>query len=59
MPDKMTFDEWLKEVDKILMKRIGLTQDCLPDWLSYDTWETGTSPEGGAEECIISTKQSL
>ena len=47
----MTYKEWMKEVDFILEEKCGLPQDCLPDWLSRDCYESGASPLEGANEC--------
>jgi len=51
----MTYEQWMKAVDKILLKKTGgLDQGMLPDWLSRDAYEEGLSPEEGADECLLS-----
>jgi hypothetical protein len=50
-----TYEEWSKEVDRILEKRTGgLDQSMLPDWLSRDSYECGMTPEEGAALCLHS-----
>jgi hypothetical protein len=48
----LTYAEWMRKVDIIVAAKCGLTMDCLPDWLSRDTFEDGASPEEGAEICL-------
>lgn len=50
----MTYELWMKEVDRILEKRTGLDQMMLPDWLSRDAYESGMTPQDGADECLLS-----
>ena len=50
----MTYELWMKEVDRILEKRTGLDQMMLPDWLSRDAYESGMTPQEGADECLLS-----
>lgn len=40
---KASFKAWLKQVDKILMNRIGLTHADCRDRGFYDAWENGES----------------
>jgi hypothetical protein len=50
-----TYEEWMKQVDQILIKRTGgLDQMMLPDWLSRDSYECGMTPEEGADSCLTS-----
>jgi len=51
---ELGYDAWMKEIDHFLAKRIGLTQNDLADWLSYDTWESGASVQDGLRECLLS-----
>ena len=41
---KASFKAWLKQVDKILMNRIGLTHADCRDRGFYDAWESEQSP---------------
>jgi len=47
-----SYREWVKEVDKHLINRIGLHMSDLPDWLSRDAYEDGIDPEEAAEMCL-------
>jgi hypothetical protein len=50
----MTYAEWINRVDQIVDKRTGgMGLDVLPDWLSRDAYESGKSPEEGADECLL------
>ena len=48
----MTYEQWMKKVDIILEEKCGLPQYLLPDWLSRDCYESGASPQEGAEDCL-------
>lgn len=50
----MTYEEWMKSVDKIVERICGLDTGFLPDWLSRDAYEDGLTPQEGAEECLES-----
>lgn len=41
----MTFEEWLKAVDKILERRVGLSSWEMPDADWWDMWENMLSPD--------------
>ena len=45
MNEDTKFEEWMKAVDAVLLKKVGLTSDDMRDreWLS--AYETGESPE--------------
>ena len=47
-----TYDEWMKAVDRILLNTIGITTSDLPDFMSYDSWNDGSSPWEGAQEAL-------
>ena len=52
---KMTYELWMKSVNRILEKKTGgLDQEMLPDWLSRDAYESDMTPEEGADECLLS-----
>ena len=40
----MNYDEWMKEVDKIMILVFGLAHDDLPDALWRDRFDDGLSP---------------
>lgn len=48
----MTYEDWMKSVDKIVERTCGLPSSFLPDWLSRDAYEDGLTPEEGAEICL-------
>lgn len=48
----LTFQQWMQEVDNLLYQQIGLTSACLADFLSWDAWDCGMSPEEGTTECM-------
>jgi hypothetical protein len=48
----LTFSNWLDKVDRILIQKIGLTQQDLDDFNSYDAWDSEMTPEEGAFECM-------
>lgn len=49
----MTYEQWMAVVDAIVEERTGLSQYDLPDWLSRDSYESGMTPEQGADECLL------
>jgi len=40
-----SFEEWLKELDKIFIQTIGLTHDDVEDYMWHDEYEAECSPE--------------
>lgn len=48
----MSYTEWKQQVDKELVKEIGLTSDDLPDWRFFDAFEEGQEPKEVAMELI-------
>jgi hypothetical protein len=51
------FDAWLKEVDKVLEKRLGLSSADLPDIAYADLFDAGVTPTGAAAEAIKNAKE--
>ena len=49
---KLTYKEWMREVDKIVIETCGLDMAFLPDWLSRDAYEDGLTPAEGATMCL-------
>ncbi len=45
----LTFQQWLCEIDAILVTYIGLSANDGADWSSFDTWESGCSPGDAIE----------
>lgn len=50
--EKLTYEQWMKEVDKILLSKITLTTSDMPDFPSRDKYDDGVSPQEGAESCL-------
>lgn len=48
----MTYSEWIRAVDSIVIQACGLPMDCLPDWLSRDAYDDGLTTQEGAEMCL-------
>jgi len=48
-----TMAEWLREVDAVILKIVGLTHEDLADFPIYDLWSDGTSPTDAAYECLV------
>ena len=42
--NKMTFNDWLKDCDKLVSSRVGLGIDCLPDARWRDMFDDGMEP---------------
>ena len=42
---EMTFEQWIKEVDKVMEKKIHLAHDDLPDWHWMDAFDDGDTPK--------------
>lgn len=43
------FELFMKQVDEILVSKIGLDHESLPDYLWYDDYENGATPEEAIE----------
>lgn len=48
----MTFENWIKEVDKILISTCGLGHDDLPDMAYWDCWDDGLTPQEMADDVL-------
>jgi hypothetical protein len=46
----MSFEEWMKEIDQLLIAKVGLGTSDLADAPYYDNWESGLEP---IEMCAI------
>lgn len=51
--DGLTFSRWLKKVDQVINKLVGLTTADLADFPSYDMWADSLNPTDAATECLI------
>lgn len=51
--DGLTFEAWLREVDRQLLDRCGFTSEGLADFPAWDNWRDGLSPVEGAFVCAV------
>lgn len=49
---KLTYRQWMTEVEAKVVKITGLTFDLLPDWLSRDSYEDGLTVQEGVDTCL-------
>jgi len=52
MKTKLTYRQWMAEVEAKVEKRTGLGFDLLPDWLSRDSFEDGLSVAEAVDACL-------
>lgn len=57
MKKKLTFEEWEKEVDKIVIRRTGCSLYDLPDCPTRYWYENDESPSSAASLAIQSAKE--
>lgn len=50
--NKLTYRQWMTEVEAKVEKVTGLSFDLLPDWLSRDSYEDGLSVTEGVDCCL-------
>ena len=49
---KPTFEQWMKEVDRLLLKKHGIDSGCLPD-VDYHAWyDQRVKPEVAAKRAV-------
>jgi Family of unknown function (DUF5419) len=49
---KMTFEQWMKEVDKQVSLLVGLSYQDLPDICYRDLYDDGVSTKSAAKQAI-------
>ena len=49
---RLTFEQWIAKVDEILVKRVGLGRDDLPDCCYRDWYDDGVSPSVAAKRAM-------
>ena len=49
---KLTFAEWMKEVDAEVWRKVGLSYEDLPDINYRDLYDDGVSPKTAARKAI-------
>jgi hypothetical protein len=52
MANRMTFEDWMKAVDREISDKIGLTSDDLPDICYRDMYDDGDSAKTVAKRAI-------
>ena len=50
--NKLTYRQWMAQVEAQVEKRTGLSFDLLPDWLSRDSYEDGITVAEGVDACL-------
>lgn len=58
MKKDLTFEEWMRQVDNWLIRKIGLTSECLPDYCYRDCWLAGDSPAEAADAAFEYMQES-
>ena len=49
---KLTYEQWKRQVDNVLLVLVGLESECLPD-VDYSAWyRQGVSPTAAAKRAI-------
>ncbi|QFG08667.1 hypothetical protein PBI_VANISOA_88 [Mycobacterium phage Vanisoa] len=48
----MTFEQWMKHVDGLLLKVWGVTSGDIADRLWYDAWESGETPASYVRDIV-------
>lgn len=54
-----SFYQWKNKVDAIVMAKVGLGVDDLPDWDFATAYDAGVSPRVAANRCIAACKRVL
>lgn len=49
MDNTAPFKTWLRNVDAVLNRRVGLISEDLPDWDYWTAWANGYSPAEAAK----------
>ncbi len=49
---KMSYEDYMKKVDKYLLRKVGLTHMDLPDYHYWDSYNEGATPKEVAEDAI-------
>ena len=49
---KQTFSEWMQKVDAALVKKVGMSSDCLADFCYRDAYDNGERPTSVAKQVL-------
>lgn len=56
---RMTFEQWKREVDNALERRLGLISDDLPDWDYWTHYNEGFDPKEAVEFLLEEMSEEL
>ena len=51
------FDEWMNQVNRVVLKKTGIFADDLPDYCYRDAYDDGESPGSTARAAIRAAKE--
>ena len=49
---RQTFSEWMQNVDAALVKKVGMSSDCLADFCYRDAYDNGERPASVAKQVL-------
>lgn len=52
MSQEISFEAWLKQVNRIVFQTCGLGVEDIPDYDYWSNWDAGVSPKETAEEAL-------
>jgi len=52
--NKLSFDQWMQQIDNIFMDKLGLSYMDIADWYYRDAYDDGLTPLEAAEEAFNS-----
>jgi hypothetical protein len=58
MKVKLSFEEWMVEVNKQIDRKCGMVADDLPDWRYREAYNAGKKPEVAAYQAIKAARSS-
>jgi hypothetical protein len=56
---KITWEQWRREVDAEIMRRVSMTSDDLPDWNYRGAYEEGLTAKRAAAKAIQYAKREM
>lgn len=57
MPQKLTFDAWMKLVDSLIQRKCGMSAYDLPDCAYHDWYDDGKSAASAAAKAVKLAKE--
>jgi len=49
----LTYEQWMHEVDRVMLSKLGVASGDLADFMSWDMWHDNVSPSEAARECFM------